>query len=529
MHRTKKVATILILLLIIVYVLLASDHFQWGTDGGIPIEGARRILSGEVLYRDFFEFWMPGTFYFLALLIQLLGFSFGLIRTIAFVNISAICALTFLIARKLNLSTLLSLLSTLLFLLPSAVFCYNHNWLGLLFICLGCWVLLWPPKSWTKWIIMGLINGVAISFNQWQGAAMFVAVSLTVLKIGAAPVSGPPLCPVWNLNLKEFKKFVIYALSTTLIPLFWCLYFWQQSTLRELLYATIIFPLTHYPTGNMHQIPSNLWWLTTIFYLVFFWRERYSEKGKEDKEVLRKLRVISIFGFIAHVLAIVSPNTGHTALSYPFTAPLVVCFTKHKISQFRKQSIPNLSSVTSLLTSSIFIKQAVRKALFLLFICLFATVSFFHFASKINYFLFKEAETLQTNYGDLKTTARVKTVISQMQDCLAESADRKEYIYIAPWFPSLYTILDTSNPTRHAHLGFEHYTQEIINGVISDLKEKSVETIIFLPSLSYAYERQPEYFSQFLENNFELSCQFELGELENRTYPRDGVWTKIAR
>ena len=50
-------------------------------DEGIVLEGAQRILRGEVLYRDFFSYFTPGSYYFLALLFKVFGSSFLVART----------------------------------------------------------------------------------------------------------------------------------------------------------------------------------------------------------------------------------------------------------------------------------------------------------------------------------------------------------------------------------------------------------------------------------------------------------------
>src|SRR6202035_2277672 len=45
------------------------------------LQGAQRILRGEVLYRDFFSYFTPGSYYFLALLFKVFGSSFLVARS----------------------------------------------------------------------------------------------------------------------------------------------------------------------------------------------------------------------------------------------------------------------------------------------------------------------------------------------------------------------------------------------------------------------------------------------------------------
>src|SRR5215469_3955467 len=45
-------------------------------DEGIVLQGATRILDGQVPYRDFFSFYTPGSFYLVAALFRVFGNSF---------------------------------------------------------------------------------------------------------------------------------------------------------------------------------------------------------------------------------------------------------------------------------------------------------------------------------------------------------------------------------------------------------------------------------------------------------------------
>src|SRR5215470_17178103 len=75
--------------LIVVFLFLASLGYlclfrRYTTiepDEGIVLQGAQRILHGQVLYRDFFSYFTPGSYYWLALLFKVFGSSFMVART----------------------------------------------------------------------------------------------------------------------------------------------------------------------------------------------------------------------------------------------------------------------------------------------------------------------------------------------------------------------------------------------------------------------------------------------------------------
>jgi hypothetical protein len=53
------------------YLYLFRDYTAMDPDEGIILQGAERILRGQVLYRDFFSFFTPGSYYLLALLFKI--------------------------------------------------------------------------------------------------------------------------------------------------------------------------------------------------------------------------------------------------------------------------------------------------------------------------------------------------------------------------------------------------------------------------------------------------------------------------
>ena len=55
----------------VAYLWIFRRYTSMEPDEGIVLEGAQRILRGEVLYRDFFSYFTPGSYYFLAEFIRL--------------------------------------------------------------------------------------------------------------------------------------------------------------------------------------------------------------------------------------------------------------------------------------------------------------------------------------------------------------------------------------------------------------------------------------------------------------------------
>ena len=71
----------LVLLASIAYLCMFRSYTTIEPDEGIILEGAQRILNGQVLYRDFFSFFTPGSYYWTALLFKIFGNSFDVARS----------------------------------------------------------------------------------------------------------------------------------------------------------------------------------------------------------------------------------------------------------------------------------------------------------------------------------------------------------------------------------------------------------------------------------------------------------------
>src|SRR5579864_1137484 len=56
-----------------VYLFPFLRYTSLNADEGIVLQGAQRILEGQVLYKDFFSFYTPGAYYWTALLFRLFG------------------------------------------------------------------------------------------------------------------------------------------------------------------------------------------------------------------------------------------------------------------------------------------------------------------------------------------------------------------------------------------------------------------------------------------------------------------------
>src|SRR5690349_19665203 len=62
LNRTDQGTAVVIFALTLAYLWIFRRYTSMEPDEGIVLEGAQRILRGELLYRDFFSYFTPGSY-----------------------------------------------------------------------------------------------------------------------------------------------------------------------------------------------------------------------------------------------------------------------------------------------------------------------------------------------------------------------------------------------------------------------------------------------------------------------------------
>src|SRR5579864_1234053 len=78
--RWERVFPLIVFFGCLAYLCIPLRYSSLEPDEGIVLQGAERVLHGQVPYRDFFSFYTPGSFYFLALWFRIFGDSFIMAR-----------------------------------------------------------------------------------------------------------------------------------------------------------------------------------------------------------------------------------------------------------------------------------------------------------------------------------------------------------------------------------------------------------------------------------------------------------------
>jgi 4-amino-4-deoxy-L-arabinose transferase-like glycosyltransferase len=212
-------------------------------DEGIVLQGAERVLRGEVPYRDFFSFYTPGSYYLLAGLFRIFGDSLGVARTALALSGSVASLLTYLLARRVCTRSVSLLTAGLVTLtaLPSR-FLVLHNWDSTLWACLGLYCAVrWLESPRMTWAFAaGSFASLTFLFEQSKGGGLILGMGAGLLAITLSDRQRPRLR---GTQLAGLAVGLAWPVAVTLA------YFGMRHSLQPML-ADWFWPLQHYSMAN---------------------------------------------------------------------------------------------------------------------------------------------------------------------------------------------------------------------------------------------------------------------------------------
>lgn len=212
-------------------------------DEGIILQGAQRILDGQVLYRDFFSFFTPGSYYLLAWVWHVFGDSYLVAHTLVAVVGAGFSPVTYLLARRVC-GRQASLLVTGLMTVSTVPmrFIVLHNWDSTLWACLALYCAVRLLETWSSgWAFAaGSFTSLTVLFEQSKGAGLLLGLGLGFLIIGSRGQQP-------GIFTRRLIPVIALGLSWPVLITF--LYFGSQHAAEEML-RSWFWPLRHYSAAN---------------------------------------------------------------------------------------------------------------------------------------------------------------------------------------------------------------------------------------------------------------------------------------
>src|SRR5947207_11166686 len=164
------------------YLIVFRRYSTLEPDEGIMLQGAERIMAGQIPYCDFFSFYTPGSYYLLAGLFRVFGDSFAVAR-ISLAVVGAICSVvTYVLARRVC-SRGIALFAAVLATTAGAAFRFLvlHNPYSTLGCCLCLYaaVRLLETERVVWAFATGSLASLTFLIEQSKGAGVFLGLAVT--------------------------------------------------------------------------------------------------------------------------------------------------------------------------------------------------------------------------------------------------------------------------------------------------------------------------------------------------------------
>ena len=447
-------------------------YCSFGSDEGIVLQGAARILRGEIPYRDFFSFYTPGSYYLYAALFKLFGTSLLVARAALLFYAALFSFLTYLLARRAcsRLASLLAASLVALLCLP-ARFVVIHNWDSTASALLALYCAVWLLQTNAAWwsFLCGICAGTTVMIEQSKGAGLILGLAIAGLLLHRLDprrrIANSLLAGVLGAAIPLLAVFAYFAAHHALIVMLqgWMWPLFHYTAVNQLPYGYIQW------SSALRDIAVSSGWLERLILVISFspliiaallpllmlgLSATLGVKlilGQLESNPLRFFVIVTGSVLLGEFLA--TWITGrHDALRMVFLAPLFFCMLPLFLDR-RLVKVPTLSNLGPLL------------ALFLL-------VSFVAFG--LVRIPLGAKQVIASRRGILKTDMP-EGVLPYLQDHVA--AGTKLFAY--PYLP-LYSFLSgTFSPTRFEYLQPGMHTPAQFEEARKELERDRTPAVLF--------------------------------------------------
>jgi 4-amino-4-deoxy-L-arabinose transferase-like glycosyltransferase len=439
------------------YLLPFMRLLLWEPPEGTLVDGAVRIVHGQVFARDFFEVVGPGTFYWLALFFKLFGVTFVAARTCLFVTSLATMLAIYLLSRRICvqyqiLPSILLIGTYFGMLWPTISHHVDSNCFALLSV--AC-VTVWQDRSEDGLLFAaGALAGVTTCFLQPKGLLLLLAVLL------------------WLWTDRQRRSTFLSLLATvaagyaSVVGLVLA-YFWSRHALGGLVYASVVWPSAHYSAVNVvpyaHNLITNYWDHWAFAKTGFHWN------------VVMASVLITPFLFVA-ALPVLLPMLGARSIRNKVRPEAVLywlCGSALWLSELHRKDIAHLVFGSPLLMIlCVYYLERYRAKTAVLSVQILAISA--ACLACFNFFLVLSARPMTTRVGSV-AIFKSDPVLTFLDQHVAPG----EEIFAYPYCPMYYFLSATTNPTRYSLLIYNYNTPSQFREVLQVLEERRVKYVVW--------------------------------------------------
>jgi 4-amino-4-deoxy-L-arabinose transferase-like glycosyltransferase len=464
---------LIIFFIILLFFLIFTNLHRTDdmSDEGLILEGSERLLSGQLIFKDFFSLIPPGLYYLLAGIWSIFGKTYLVARALNILIAWIICIFIYLTGRAI-LNKPLSILSVLVF----AILFYpvqnilSFHWLALLFILMATWEINKYLKneknknlSWS-----GFYLGVGMFFLHTQPTLVAFVIAMFIL--WHAKKNKP-----WLLTIKKLLYFTLSVAGTFLILM---MPFFIQSGFQEIWHDLIISNFYYYPKINYFPLHNNLiLYLLIINYLFLLF---FLVKKKLFSSQILLYFLISLFMLSSSIYRL---DRHHIAYIYHiFTLPLslyVINDLENKLHGINKN------------IQKIYLPACFITPFFI------AYLPWITVASNPNYW-----QATDTKIGPVYLSPLInRSIIAPVLQKLNTIPEDEIFIY--PAHPHYYSLANKKNPTRYSIIFEDYLTEKAKIEIKNDLINKKIKYVLYPKGEWVNIKSKESFLVEFLQEYYD--------------------------
>jgi 4-amino-4-deoxy-L-arabinose transferase-like glycosyltransferase len=435
-------------------------RFLWrarGGDEGTFVDGAVRIVHGQVFARDFFEVMGPGTFYWVAIFFKLFGATFLAARICLFVTSLSTGLLMYFLSRRVCrryyiLPCIVLAGTSFGGIWPSVSHHVDSNCLALLSVT--C-VVLWQERRRDSLLfVAGILAGATACFLQTKGILLLLSL---LLWLWIQRKKQPALVSALGLVIAGFCSVIGIVL----------VYFWHSGALWDLVYANFVWPSKHYGFMNVVPYAQDL--------IRYYWgRWQIAKSGISWTAAMAAFLMIPLF-FVAALPALL-PILGARfkwSIMRPEIVLYLLCGGALWLSELHRKDIAHLVFGSPLLIIlcihylAEYRGKVADYTLKSLSVCAGCLAAF-------NLALILVAHPMATRVGSVEVFESDAALTF-----LDEQVAPGEKILSYPCSPMYYFLSNTTNPTPYSLLLYDYNSPSQFHDVIRILEQDKVKYVLW--------------------------------------------------
>lgn len=452
--------------------------------------GAKRVLQGDVIYRDFFEGITPLAFYLFAGLYALAGTTL-LTARVGIAAVEAIgCGLLFHLVRRLAspAEAALAVLAFIALCVPVWPYASAH-WISTtlgLAVAAVVTARRWAGSSQWRPFFAGVLGGVAICVQQQRGAflAVWLPLGLATLALTARAEGR------WRTTVRELCWAATGGLAVVVPVLGLAAWAASPAALVEMLFG---FAIDRYaPT----QTGRNAW--AAVLPLTGPWAEFTSLTLMRVLPFVLVLEALRLLQLRSRIARDVGLRTAFWLLA------LLMCASIFYLPDFIHVSfilpflfLPAASLLHDLRRAPVWSRWHPARALGTVAVAAAVVAVAAQAAFNVQRAYARAPVRFATAFGELRGDANVRSLFEAVSRHLVREADGRARIYSYPDDAWLYLALPGDNAMRFSVLVDGFFPDFYVDEVVATVRERRAGTIVLIPPLA------PERLRRAVEDGYD--------------------------